>query len=128
MMSVTWSGVWCMFCRQKNIFTFNFLFILSRFLFLFPKETFFKKPKFGKYVKFQTELFGDEQRPQNGAIEVRFDFDTTPVNKHMLKINDRNTKTRCEICSKLTIKTLKYVIEVVLVPLLLTLEIFHTFF
>ena len=23
----------------------------------------------------------------------------------MLKVNDRNTRTRCEICSKLTIKT-----------------------
>ena len=35
----------------------------------------------------------------------------------------RNTRTRCEICSRLTIKT---PIGVVLVSLLLTLDIFHT--
>ena len=31
-----------------------------------------------------------------------------PANKYMLnKVNNRNTKKRCEICSKLTIKTQK---------------------
>ena len=28
-----------------------------------------------------------------------------PVGIHMVKVNNRNTRTRCEICSKLTIKT-----------------------
>ena len=28
-----------------------------------------------------------------------------PVGVHLLKVNNRNTRTRCEICSKLTIKT-----------------------
>ena len=28
-----------------------------------------------------------------------------PAGIHLLKINNRNTRTRCEICSKLTIKT-----------------------
>ena len=28
-----------------------------------------------------------------------------PVGIYLLKVNDRNTRTRCEICSKLTIKT-----------------------
>ena len=28
-----------------------------------------------------------------------------PANNYMFKINNRNTRTRCEICSKLTIKT-----------------------
>ena len=28
-----------------------------------------------------------------------------PVNNYMFKVNNRNTKTRCEICSNLTIKT-----------------------
>ena len=27
------------------------------------------------------------------------------VSNYMFKVNDRNTRTRCEICSKLTIKT-----------------------
>ena len=30
---------------------------------------------------------------------------TSPVGIYLLKVNDRNTRTRCEICSKLTIKT-----------------------
>ena len=77
---------------------------------------------------------------------------------YMLKVTNRNTKTRCEICSKLTIKiperrheicskltikiqndvigvflvslllTLNIFHGVVLVPLLLTLNIFHTLF
>ena len=28
-----------------------------------------------------------------------------PVDNYMFKVNNRNTITRCEICSKLTIKT-----------------------
>ena len=42
---------------------------------------------------------------------------------YLLKVNNRNTRTRCEICSKLLIKTLVFV--VVLVSILLTLNIFH---
>ena len=30
---------------------------------------------------------------------------TFPAGNNMFKINNRNTRTRCEICSKLTIKT-----------------------
>ena len=30
---------------------------------------------------------------------------TIPVGIYLLKVNNRNTRTRCEICSKLTIKT-----------------------
>ena len=28
-----------------------------------------------------------------------------PVGNYMFKVNNRNTRTRCEICSKLTIKS-----------------------
>ena len=31
---------------------------------------------------------------------------TYPAGNFLLKFNNRNTRTRCEICSKLTIKTL----------------------
>ena len=45
-------------------------------------------------------------------------------------MNNKNTQKWCEVCSKLTIKTLnkhkKH--DVVLVFLLLTLNIFHSFF
>ena len=44
----------------------------------------------------------------------------------MFKVNNRNTRTRCQICSKLTIKTPERR-QRRQVPLLLTLNIFHTF-
>ena len=31
--------------------------------------------------------------------------ETSPVGNYMLKVNNRNTKARCEKCSKLNIKT-----------------------
>ena len=42
------------------------------------------------------------------------------VGNYMFKVNNRNSRIRCEICSKLTIKTP--------VSLLLALNIFYTFF
>ena len=44
----------------------------------------------------------------------------------MLEVNYENTRTMCEICSQLTIKTSE-VNDVAVVPLLLTLSIVHTF-
>ena len=43
-----------------------------------------------------------------------------PGGIYLFKVNNRNTRTRCEICSKLTIKTT--------VSSLLTLNIFHLLF
>ena len=69
-----------------------------------------------------------------------------PVNKYLLKVNIRSSRKsceicskltvkatewrqkRCEICSKLTVKVVERCIDVVLVSLLLTLNIFYTFF
>ena len=42
--------------------------------------------------------------------------------------NYENLRNRCEICSKLIMKTTKRLCDMVLVFLLLTLNIFHTFF
>ena len=41
-----------------------------------------------------------------------------PAGNYMSNVNNRNPRTKCEICSKLTIKALVY--------LLLILNIFHT--
>ena len=54
-----------------------------------------------------------------------------PTFNYMFKINNGNTITRFEICSKLTKKTPERQNDangVVLVSLLLTLNIFHTLF
>ena len=46
-----------------------------------------------------------------------------PTGNYIFKVNNRNSTTRCEICSKLTIKA-----GVDLISLLITLNIFHTLF
>ena len=50
----------------------------------------------------------------------------SPVNIYLFKVNNRNTRKRCEICSNLTIKTPVDVIDVVLVFLLLTSQLAFT--
>ena len=67
----------------------------------------------------------------------RFQKTTDPAGNYMFKVNNRNTRTRYEICSKLTIKTrerdqylrssvfnvtFKHISHLVLVVLLLTLN------
>ena len=42
----------------------------------------------------------------------------------MSKVNNRNIRARCEICSKLTIKHQNDATDVIMVSLLLTLNIF----
>ena len=53
-----------------------------------------------------------------------------PVNIYLFKDNNGNTRKRCEICSKLIIKAYeqRHWRDVVLLSLLLTLNIYHTFF
>ena len=57
---------------------------------------------------------------------------SSPAGNFRFKVNDRNTKTRCQICTKLTIKTpdkFEHILYLVLVFLLLTLiSIFFFFF
>ena len=71
--------------------------------------------------------------PSGGCVDVVVNNQTNhqfhsiildPVSIYLLKVNKRNTRTRCEICSKLTIK----MPERILVSLLLTLNIFHFLF
>ena len=44
------------------------------------------------------------QLSQDYRATTKWQF-TLPVGIHLIKVNNRNTRTRCEICSKLTIKT-----------------------
>ena len=45
-----------------------------------------------------------------------------PAGNYMFKVNNENTRIGCEICSKLTIKTVEWCLS-----LSLTLNIFYTF-
>ena len=53
----------------------------------------------------------DNQKPLTNQSETRQGFclyqpqASIPAGNYMFKFNNRNTRTRCEICSKLTIKT-----------------------
>ena len=47
---------------------------------------------------------------------------------YLFKVNIRSTKKRCKICLELTIRTPEEIIDVLLVSLLLTISIFHSFF
>ena len=51
-------------------------------------------------------------RPQGG---VQCDTTSQPNEIYLLKVNKRNARTWCELCSKLTIKTLEGFNDVVLV-------------
>ena len=66
--------------------------------------------------QFKTEF----SEPLSGMINVSVSKGI-PVGNYMFKVNNRDTRTRCEICSQLTIKTPE---RVVLASLLLTLNIF----
>ena len=56
-------------------------------------------------------------------------FTYNAANIYFLKVSNQNTRKKCEICSKLTKrKHKKDVIDVVLVFLLLTFNIFHGFY
>ena len=61
------------------------------------------------------------------ASQLLIQLNPDPVDNYMFKVNNRNTRTRCGICSKLTIKTPERR-SIILVYLLLTLNIFHTLF
>ena len=54
-------------------------------------------------------------------IKVSWEGSYLPAGIYLLKVNNRNTKTRCEICSKLTSANVVF-----MVSLSLTLNIFHT--
>ena len=47
-------------------------------------------------MKMIKHKFFDEKQQQKNA---------NPVGIYMFKVNNRNTRTRCEICSNLTLKT-----------------------
>ena len=72
------------------------------------------------YLKWFGQLLATSEESIWGIFLTKFGI-------YMFKVSNRITRTRCEICSKLTIKTPERR-RVVLVSLLLTLNIFQTLF
>ena len=58
------------------------------------------------FFSFALVLNRDPTRVQKSKTNT-FDESINPAGIYLLKVNNRNTRTRCEICSKLTIKTPK---------------------
>ena len=76
------------------------------------------------------KVFWCFQRVEKGCIGnewVNFVMSTFQASKYMFKINNRNTRARYEICSKLTIKTSERGFWPCSGVLLLALNVFHTF-
>ena len=75
---------------------------ILKFLFLFPCETKFHISKIQNYLRDPSKLF---QSFQNYYYYFfNFYHKTTPAGNYMFKVNNRNIRIRCGICSKLTIK------------------------
>ena len=103
-----------------------------------PKYTlhYFQVPARGEFIRIIFNHAGVEFQdltfPAKEISKIKDDgMDTRFISAgfYLLKVNNRNTRSKCEICSKLIIKTPErrhYAIGVVLASLLLTLNIFHT--
>ena len=103
-------------CGTKQLLLSNLLF---QSLYFLNTVTFFQELPFQRIVCFSTTNFFTLT-----SFSMTLFISWYPVGIYLLKVNNRDTRKRCEICSKLTIKP----IGVVLVSLLLTLNIFHTLF
>ena len=55
----------------------------------------------GKII-LEKKVVKEKSRQMGGFIAVNITF---PASIYLLKVNNRNTRRNCEICSKLTIKT-----------------------
>ena len=60
-----------------------------------------------KRLNIRSNVFNDNNiNIQSDTFIVNFEqIWCNPAGSYMFKVNNRNTRTRCEVCSKLTIKT-----------------------
>ena len=107
----SWSSCLTIFCQK---FWFSQFWLKS----FNPFDMLFQNFKFTYIISYQSWITEFEPKPllkKIGFSSQIFiilnklpDFDKfSPVGIYLLKVNKRNTRTRCEICSKLTIKTPK---------------------
>ena len=59
----------------------------------------------GYAIYFDKKLKARFAKCMQKFISSYFCLRSYPAGNYMFKVNNRNTRTRCEICSKLTIKT-----------------------
>ena len=121
-------------CVENNYFSVNFPTQPYLILFLFFNSN--SKLRLFQFFRFSTKLihiyyqnlatksYWKDLPVCSCIMEGRF----FPAGIYLLKVNNRNTKRRCEICSKLTIRSgvfivnFEHISRLVLVFLLLTLN------
>ena len=92
-----------------------------------PENLFLREKREERETETETETKRQTERDATNKTKRKEEWSwfvrglkySNPLGIYLLKVNSRNTRTRCEIFSKLTIKTK------ILVSLLLTLKIFH---
>ena len=72
------------------------------------KDGFYTVPIYEPHIKYLKFMWLNKAKYQfivmpNGYVNATRVF-SNPVDIYLLKVNNRNTRARCEICSKLTIK------------------------
>ena len=95
----------CKFHLYFKIYTSHFKLTLNRIFHRFrqPSETSKFFSKLSSFANFKA--FNFHTLAQNGTLG-HFLTILIPASNCMFKVNNRNNRTRCEICSKLTIKRL----------------------
>ena len=74
------------------------------------------------------------QQTQRHSVSNSFEVNSkdiaqdVPANIYLHKVKNRNTKKRCNICSKLTVRDQNDVNDAILASLLASFNIFSTFF
>ena len=107
-----WQTTWFRFsqnlrlCTQRHIWKrlwsfLNQLHCLVNWLVVYTTIFFSNKENCIFHLEtLETKLFSDWN-----PVMIMLLFSSSPVDKYIVKVNNRNTRTRCETCSKLTIKT-----------------------
>ena len=55
-------------------------------------------------ILFSIDIYYSERKKSKG-LSPDFAFNINPAGNYMFKVDNRNTRTKCGICSKLTLKT-----------------------
>ena len=111
---VLWNFKWINFCADYVLWIWRVFFLF--FLIIRAK---YRNISLARNLIYRIYLWNSH--PRNSTyVKNKKSLWKIPAGNYVLKVNNRNTRTKCEICLKLTIKTP--------VSLLLTLNIFHTLF
>ena len=94
---------------NKTIINILCNFIPHETVFFYDRDPPWMSKEIRKMVQEKKNLFNCYRQSNNGKQLLDRLKDLHPVGIYLFKDNNRNTRTRCEICSKLTIRLHNYV-------------------